>query len=105
LNSPRFIFRLSLDNRFLFHRDLNYTVTIILFSFVYTSILNVFTQIRRHFAVSFGHCEDRRRSVRLTAASASSGRRAGSDKISVAVHRYLKELRTAENDIFVKIVM
>jgi len=48
---------------------------------------------------------DRRRSVRLTAASASSGRRVGSDKISVAVHRVLREFKTAENNIFVKIIM
>lgn len=41
---------------------------------------------------------DRRRSVRLTAASASSGRRVGSVKISVAVHRDLREFKTAEND-------
>lgn len=46
---------------------------------------------------------DRRRSVRLTAASASSGRRAGSDKISVAVHKFLREFRTAENNTLVKI--
>lgn len=48
---------------------------------------------------------DRRRSVRLTAASASSGRRFGSVKISVAVHRDLREFRTAENDILVKTIV
>lgn len=45
--------------------------------------------------IIIGHWVDRRRSVRLTAASASSGRRPGSDRISVAVHRYLREFRTA----------